>query len=69
MMEVLPGFLKLYVHSAVSVALRVGLDPLNMSGRKAQWPVCVCVCVRVCDVSCVVVSKVLRGLCLSISFG
>ena len=38
-----------------------------MSGRKAQWPLCVCV--RACDVACIVVSKVLRGLCLSISLG
>ena len=72
--------MKLYDPSAVSVARRVGLDPLNlnlltttivappsnvskwqmgfnsalkglnMSGRKAQWLVCVCVraCVRCC---------------------
>ena len=45
-MGVLSGFLELCVHSAVSIALRVGLDPLNMSGREAKWAVCACVCVR-----------------------
>ena len=30
-----------YVHSGVSIALQAGSGPLNMPGRKKQWPVCV----------------------------